>query len=58
MSRVQYLSGLASDAWVYEFGAERGFFQAVSVDQRSWLALPWPGHVGKTIRDIFTGALG
>lgn len=50
---MQFVRDYGVDLWVYEFGADKGFFQAVAVDQRSWLSLPLPGHEGQTIRDLF-----
>jgi hypothetical protein len=46
----------AVEIYAFEFGASKAFFELVSADERKWLSLPWPGHDGATIRDVFIGS--
>lgn len=52
----EFCMDYSSEIYAFEFGASKAFFELVSADEREWLSLPWPGHGGATIRDVFIGS--
>lgn len=49
----EFCRDYAVEIYAFEFGASKAFFELVAADERKWLSLPWPGHDGATIRDVF-----